>query len=96
MKLCGRSRKKGLKPWVKKKWCIPAVGAEFVWRMEDVRGVYARPYDPKRPQVCFDEKSVQLIVETRPPCHLSQDNRSASTMNTNERAPAISSYTSSP
>jgi hypothetical protein len=52
---------------VKKKWCIPAVGAEFVWRMEDVLDVYARPYDPKRPQVCFDEKSVQLIAETRRP-----------------------------
>jgi hypothetical protein len=52
---------------VKKKWCIPTVGAEFVWRMEDVLDVYARPYDPKRPQVCFDEKSVQLIAETRHP-----------------------------
>jgi hypothetical protein len=35
--------------------------------MEDVLDVYARPYDPKRPQVCFDEKSVQLIAETRRP-----------------------------
>lgn len=51
----------------KEKWCIPSVGAEFVWRMEDVLDVYARPYDPKRPQVCFDEKLVQLIVETRRP-----------------------------
>ena len=35
--------------------------------MEDVLDVYARPYDPKRPQVCFDEKSVQLIAEARRP-----------------------------
>ena len=35
--------------------------------MEDVLGVYATPYDPKRPQVCFDEHSVQLIAETRVP-----------------------------
>jgi hypothetical protein len=46
---------------------IPTVGAEFVWRMEDVLDVYARPYNPKRPQVCFDEKLVQLIVEKRCP-----------------------------
>jgi hypothetical protein len=35
--------------------------------MEDVLDVYARPHDPLRPQVCFDEKSVQLIAETREP-----------------------------
>lgn len=35
--------------------------------MEDVLDVYARPYDPKRPQVCFDELPVQLIAETRRP-----------------------------
>lgn len=46
---------------------IPGVGAEFVWRMEDVLDVYARPYDPKRPVVCFDELLVQLIAETRRP-----------------------------
>jgi hypothetical protein len=52
---------------VKKQWCIPTVGAEFVWRMEDVLDLYAEPYDPKRPVVCFDEKSIQLIAETRRP-----------------------------
>jgi len=35
--------------------------------MEDVLDVYDRPYDPLHPQVCFDEKSVQLIAETRRP-----------------------------
>ncbi len=50
---------------MRKKWCIPTVGAEFVWRMEDVLDVYAAPYDPQQPQVCFDEKMVQLIAETR-------------------------------
>jgi hypothetical protein len=29
--------------------------------MEDVLGVYVRPYDPRRPQVCFDEPSRQLL-----------------------------------
>jgi hypothetical protein len=33
--------------------------------MEDVLDVYTTPYDPRRPQVCFDEHMVQLIGETR-------------------------------
>jgi hypothetical protein len=52
---------------VKKKWCIPTVGAEFVWRMEDILDLYGQPYDPKRPLVCFDEHLVQLISEKRKP-----------------------------
>ena len=31
--------------------------------MEDVLDVYGRPYDPRRPVVCFDEHMVQLIAE---------------------------------
>src|SRR5437762_1670680 len=30
-----------LKPWQRKMWCIPAVDAEFVVRMEDVLDLYA-------------------------------------------------------
>jgi hypothetical protein len=33
--------------------------------MEDVVELYAEPYDACRPKVNFDEKSVQLIAETR-------------------------------
>jgi DDE superfamily endonuclease len=35
--------------------------------MEDVLEVYTRPYDPRRPQVCLDETSKQLVAETRTP-----------------------------
>ena len=35
--------------------------------MEDVLELLAEPYDPKRPVVCFDEKPVQLLRDTRPP-----------------------------
>jgi transposase len=35
--------------------------------MEDVLEVYQRPYDAKRPVVCLDEQSKQLIRETRRP-----------------------------
>lgn len=43
------------------------MSAEFVWRMEDVLDLYAKPYDPKRPLVCFDEHLVQLVTEKRQP-----------------------------
>lgn len=36
--------------------------------MEDVLDVYQRPYDPRRPIVCIDETSKQLIKEERLPC----------------------------
>jgi len=54
---------------VKKQWCIPEVGAEFVWRMEDVLELYdyEEPYDPKKPIVCFDELPYQMVAEKRTP-----------------------------
>jgi hypothetical protein len=55
-----------LKPWQAKHWCIPEVGAEFVACMEDVLDLYAEPYEARRPKVNFDEKSIQLMAETRP------------------------------
>ncbi len=35
--------------------------------MEDVLEVYTRPHDERFPQVCLDEKSKQLVGETREP-----------------------------
>jgi transposase len=35
--------------------------------MEDVLAGYAEPYAPKRPKVCFDETSRQLLADTQPP-----------------------------
>ncbi len=52
---------------MKKEWCIPRVGAEFVWRMEDVLDLYAESLDPKRPVVCFDERPCQLIGDILAP-----------------------------
>ena len=43
------------------------MSAEFVAHMEDVLDLYAEPYDPERPVVCFDETSTQLLADTRPP-----------------------------
>ena len=35
--------------------------------MEDILDLYAEPYDPQRPVVCFDETSTQLLGHVRPP-----------------------------
>jgi hypothetical protein len=35
--------------------------------MEDVLAVSTRPDDPRRPQVCLDETSRQLLGEVTPP-----------------------------
>jgi len=45
----------------------PKADAEFVAAMEDVLEVYHRPYDEKRPLVCLDEASKQLIGEIAEP-----------------------------
>jgi len=53
---------------LKEQWCIPPeANAAFVCNMEDVLEVYKRPYDPRRPVVCLDETSRQLLAETRVP-----------------------------
>ena len=61
------AKKNRLKPWLKKQWCIPKVGGEFVAAMEDVLDLYAEPYDPQRPVVCFDETSTQLLADVTEP-----------------------------
>ncbi len=45
----------------------PKANAAFVAAMEDVLEVYHRPHDPRRPLVCLDETSKQLVAETRTP-----------------------------
>ena len=45
----------------------PEASAAFVANMEDVLEVYQRPHDRRRPLVCLDETSKQLIKETRAP-----------------------------
>lgn len=47
-------------------WVVPEITGEFVERMEDVLRVYTRPYDPKQPVVCLDERPVVLREPSRP------------------------------
>jgi len=48
-------------------WCIGCITAEYRERMYDLLGLYAKPYDPSEPVVCLDEKSKQLLQQTRRP-----------------------------
>jgi hypothetical protein len=48
-------------------WCITEVTPEFRRQMFDVLEVYERPYDPKYPVVCIDEKGKQLLKDIREP-----------------------------
>ena len=51
---------------MKEQWCIPPqANADFVCAMEDVLEVYQRPHDPRKPQVCIDEATKQLLKEVR-------------------------------
>lgn len=66
-----RALKNELRPHLKSEWCIPPhQNADFVAKMEDVLEVYSRPYDPKRPVVCMDEKPIQLLSEIWAPLPL--------------------------
>lgn len=56
-----------MKPWQHKQWCIPKVTPLFLYKMEDVLDLYAEPLDPRRPQICVDELSYQLLSHVRDP-----------------------------
>lgn len=53
-----------------KSWCLAQLTPTFIARMEAILKLYHQPYNPRRPQVCFDEKSVQLLAHTRCPLPL--------------------------
>lgn len=48
-------------------WCIGELSAEYRRRMYELLELYARPHDPREPVICLDEKSKQLLRETRRP-----------------------------
>lgn len=47
-------------------WCVPELTAEYIARMEDLLTLYEKPYDAREPNVCFDERPVQLLDAARP------------------------------
>ena len=48
-------------------WCIGKITAEYRQRMYDLLELYARPYREEEPVICVDEKSKQLLQQTRTP-----------------------------
>lgn len=49
---------------MKKTWCIGQLDSSFIAQMERILWLYALPYDPNYPVVCFDERPCFLIGET--------------------------------
>lgn len=47
-------------------WCVPQVNEAYWQRMEAVLALYERPYNPREPVVCFDEKPIVLHRDVRP------------------------------
>ena len=48
-------------------WCIGRLTTEYRERMYDLLALYAKPYDAAEPVICLDEKSKQLLEQTRRP-----------------------------
>jgi hypothetical protein len=48
-------------------WCIGVLTAQYRQRMYDLLALYARPFRSQEPVVCVDEKSKQLLRDTRAP-----------------------------
>jgi hypothetical protein len=48
-------------------WCIQAITEEYRQRMYRILELYQQAFDPKQPLVCMDEKSKQLLADSRLP-----------------------------
>lgn len=48
-------------------WCVAELDEEYIAKMEDVLKTYEKPYDPREPVVCLDEKPVTLHADVRSP-----------------------------
>jgi hypothetical protein len=52
-------------------WCITEITREYRKRMYRILDLYHKPYNPELPVICFDEKSKQLLEDSRPPIPMS-------------------------
>lgn len=48
-------------------WCIQEITEEYRTRMYRLLELYKEPYDPLQPVLCMDEKSKQLLEDSRKP-----------------------------
>jgi hypothetical protein len=60
-------KKNECKQWLKRMWCIQEITEEYRTRMYRLLKLYKRGHDPSRPLVCMDEKSKQLLEDSRQP-----------------------------
>jgi hypothetical protein len=47
-------------------WVVADLDDDYISKMEDVLEVYERPYDPREPVICVDEKPITLHADLRP------------------------------
>ena len=64
------SHKNELKPHLKRTWCLGKLDSRFMARMELILALYALPFDPEYPVVCFDERPCFLIGDEVEPLAL--------------------------
>ena len=48
-------------------WVVADLDDDYIAKMEDVLELYERPYDPRQPVICLDEKPISLHADLRPP-----------------------------
>jgi DDE superfamily endonuclease len=46
-------------------WCVGVLTQEYRLRMYDLLDLYARPWSAREPVICVDEKSKQLLLDSR-------------------------------
>ena len=46
-------------------WCVGELTEEYRERMYDLLDLYARPFRSREPLICLDEKSKQLVKDSR-------------------------------
>jgi hypothetical protein len=59
-----------LKPHLKYTWVIGRLDSRFLAQMEQILWLYALPYDPAQPVICFDERPCFLIGDKVEPLAL--------------------------
>ena len=47
-------------------WVVADLDDDYIAKMEDVLEVYERPYNPREPVICVDEKPITLHADVRP------------------------------
>ena len=61
------AKKNCIKPWRKLMWCVGRLTEEYRQLMYDLLELYARPFRSREPVVWLDEKSKQLLEDSRRP-----------------------------